>query len=114
MQPPEATPDAAPDATCAVLASGAVRCWGEGVSGRLGYGNADDIGDDEPPSVAGDVPLGGQALWVSAGTAHTGALLDTRAVRCWGYADSGQLGYGNTNNIGDNEFPESAGDVPLE
>lgn len=36
---------------------GAVRCWGAGASGRLGYGNTNDIGDDEEPVSAGSVPL---------------------------------------------------------
>ncbi len=35
--------------TCAILDNGAVRCWGNGVSGRLGYGNQPSIGDDETP-----------------------------------------------------------------
>ena len=45
---------------------------------------------------------------------HTCAVLDTGGVRCWGYANLGELGYGNiANNIGDNETPASVGDVPL-
>jgi alpha-tubulin suppressor-like RCC1 family protein len=42
--------------TCASLETGAVRCWGHGAHGRLGYGNTSDIGDDETPASAGDVP----------------------------------------------------------
>ena len=33
--------------TCAVLADGAVSCWGYGGYGSLGYGNTNSIGDDE-------------------------------------------------------------------
>jgi len=45
-------------------------------------------------------------------TRHVGG-----SVRCWGsgsagYNFYGQLGYGHTNNIGDNEHPVSAGPVP--
>ena len=47
-----------------MLTSGALRCWGAGYSGQLGYGNMDDlsykskfIGDDETPASAGDVPV---------------------------------------------------------
>ncbi len=43
--------------TCARLQGGKLRCWGEGDLGRLGYGNTEDIGDDEPPAMAGDVPF---------------------------------------------------------
>lgn len=34
-------------------------------------------------------------------------------VRCFGVAASGALGYGNIFNIGDDEHPDSAGDVSL-
>lgn len=99
--------------TCALLDTGAVRCWGLGNSGRLGYGSHVDIGDDETPASAGNVDVGGNVTQIVAGTNHTCALLDTPAVRCWGYGAYGQLGYGNTNSIGDNETPASAGDVEL-
>jgi len=99
--------------TCAVLSTGAVRCWGWAYLGRLGYGNPNDIGDNETAASAGDVPVGGNVTQIAVGGAFTCALLSTGAVRCWGYADLGRLGYGNTNTIGDNETPASAGDVPV-
>lgn len=43
--------------TCAVLADGRLRCWGEGSYGALGYANQAVIGDDEHPEVAGDVQV---------------------------------------------------------
>ena len=49
---------------CAILTTGALRCWGAGYDGQLGYGNNNDlsgkakfIGDDETPASAGDVPV---------------------------------------------------------
>jgi alpha-tubulin suppressor-like RCC1 family protein len=101
-------------ATCALLASGGVRCWGSGQNGELGYGNTEDIGDDETPADAGDVPLGAKAIHIDVGFLHACAILETGAVRCWGRASPGSLGYGNTEDIGDNEFPVSAGDVKLQ
>jgi cysteine-rich repeat protein len=98
---------------CALLESGAVRCWGGGSAGQLGYGNTANIGDDETPASAGDVDVGGTVIRLAAGHAHTCALLDTGAVRCWGVGVHGQLGYGNIDWIGDNETPASAGDVDL-
>jgi alpha-tubulin suppressor-like RCC1 family protein len=100
---------------CAILDTGSVRCWGPGATGRLGYGNTDDIGDTETPGSVGPVNLGTgrKAVAISAGGAHTCAVLDTGAVRCWGFGGSGQLGYGNTNPIGDNETPASVGPVDL-
>ncbi len=101
------------DHTCVLLNGGKVRCWGSGARGKLGYGNTTSIGDNEHPSVAGDVPLGGNATSICAGESHTCVIMTGGAVRCWGHGTSGQLGYGNTNDIGDNETPASVGDVPL-
>lgn len=99
--------------TCALLGTGSLRCWGNGDWGQLGYGNRIAIGDDELPDTVGDVPLGGSAVTISAGQWHTCAVLDTGAVRCWGINYAGQLGYGNTIDVGDDEFPDAVGDVPL-
>jgi alpha-tubulin suppressor-like RCC1 family protein len=92
---------------CVLMSDGAVRCWGLGSYGQLGYGNTSTIGDNEFPSTAGDVSLGGKAIAISAGTYTTCAVLDTGAVRCWGEGTVGQLGYGNTNLIGDDELPST-------
>jgi alpha-tubulin suppressor-like RCC1 family protein len=99
------------DHTCALLSTGAVRCWGDANYGQLGYAGTDNIGDDEAPASAGDVNVGGPAIEITAGGLHTCALLSTGAVRCWGSNHAGQLGYGNTNTIGDDETPASAGNV---
>jgi cysteine-rich repeat protein len=98
--------------TCALLDNGAIRCWGDSGGGQLGYGNTTDIGDNEAPAAAGDVSLGGSAIQVAAGDFHTCALFTTGDLRCWGLANQGQLGYGNIDNIGDNELPSTAGFVP--
>jgi len=98
---------------CALLDSGAVRCWGSGASGQLGYGNTEDIGDDETPASVGDVDVGGEVELLTAGNNHTCAVLTSGALRCWGAGSSGQLGYAHTENVGDDETPASAGDVVL-
>jgi alpha-tubulin suppressor-like RCC1 family protein len=101
--------------SCAVLPAGALRCWGYGADGALGYGSTASIGDDEVPAAAGPVNLGaGRTVRaVAAGAVHTCALDDRGSVRCWGYAGDGRLGYGNLDNIGDDESPASAGTVDL-
>jgi alpha-tubulin suppressor-like RCC1 family protein len=101
--------------TCALLDNGAVRCWGWGASGRLGYGHTSNIGDDETPGSVGPVDLGPgrTARAIAAGGSHTCAILDNASVRCWGYGLGGQLGYGDTNHIGDDEAPGSVGPVNL-
>ena len=103
--------------SCALLETGNVRCWGWGggtvVAGLLGYGNNQNIGDDETPASAGDVQIGGPVVQLAAGGRHICALLQDGNVRCWGSGDQGQLGYGNTQTIGDDEVPASAGNVDV-
>jgi hypothetical protein len=99
---------------CAILAvSGSVRCWGLGLSGQLGYGNTDNIGDNETPASVAPVQLGGPAEAISAGAKHTCAILVGGSVRCWGSNRTGQLGYPNTGDVGDDETPASVGPVDL-
>ncbi|MBN2192522.1 MAG: hypothetical protein JW751_06865 [Polyangiaceae bacterium] len=93
--------------TCAVRREGGVRCWGNGADGRLGYGNTDRI---LLPSQARDVPLGEPAKAISAGEAHTCALLLSGSVRCWGRS---ALGYGESRLVGDDETPAQVPVVPL-
>jgi alpha-tubulin suppressor-like RCC1 family protein len=101
--------------TCALLDDGTVRCWGLATLGRLGYGNTTPIGDTEAPATVGPVDVGGAVTQIAAGGSHTCALLTTGAVRCWGFAFFGQLGYGNTLDIGGrpDRLPAAAGDVPV-
>jgi alpha-tubulin suppressor-like RCC1 family protein len=99
--------------TCAILEGGAIRCWGLGATGRLGYGNSRNVGDDETPATMGDIELGGKAVGLALGAYHSCALLDNGAVRCWGFGLYGQLGYGQSTTIGDDETPASAGNVNI-
>lgn len=99
--------------TCALLESGAVKCWGDNRFGQLGYSHTRPIGDDELPSSVGVVYLGKTAVDIAVGSYHNCAILEDETLRCWGYNKFGQLGYGHTTTIGDSETPASAGDVPL-
>jgi cysteine-rich repeat protein len=89
--------------TCALIEGGRVRCWGEGAFGGLGYGNQSDIGDDETPSLAGDVALPVGALQLDVGFLFSCALFEDEGVRCWGSDDYGRTGYPMTPNLGDDE-----------
>jgi hypothetical protein len=82
--------------TCVLLGTGAPRCWGRNDSGQLGYGHTLPLGDDEPLSTVGTVPLAESGLQLAVGGHHTCALLEGGVVRCWGRNDFGQLGYGHT------------------
>lgn len=115
--------------SCAILFDDTVRCWGFGNNGRLGYGNTDYVGrgcvingtqcietpDAPSPASVGPVSLGDgrTAKAISAGEAHTCAILDNDTLRCWGSGSSGRLGYGSSTSIGDNELPSTAGPVNL-
>lgn len=103
--------------SCALMDTGRVRCWGRNNYGQLGYGNTATepaVGDDEPAWSFGDVDLNGDlAQDIAAGYDHTCALLRNGRVRCWGRNDYGQLGYGNTTPIGDDELPGSVGSIDV-
>ena len=95
--------------TCAIRNDRSVVCWGYGGDGRLGYGDSSNVGDTQTPGSAGPVNLGpgrtaiailrDALAHVTAGGAHTCAILDNHQVVCWGFGFDGQLGYGNQDNI---------------
>lgn len=82
----------------------------------MGYGNVNDIGDNEHPVVAGTVSMAGAAISVSAGFDHTCAVISagTYQVRCWGHDIGGVLGRAEVENIGDDELPSSVVPVVVE
>lgn len=90
---------------CALMASGAVRCWGFGGDGRLGRGDEQSIGDQSSDNMLFDINVGGTVSDIFAGGYHTCALLTSGQVRCWGRGYL--LGSGQTSNVGDepNEMP---------
>jgi alpha-tubulin suppressor-like RCC1 family protein len=79
--------------TCALTARGGVKCWGNNGIGQLGDGTKMD--HYTPIDVIG---LTGGVIAISAGKFHTCALLATRAVKCWGQNNLGQLGDGTNTN----------------
>ena len=74
--------------TCAVLSTGAVRCWGFNTNGQLGDGTQTQR---PTPVVVSGLTSGGTA--VAAGGSHTCALV-SGGVKCWGLNTNGQLGDG--------------------
>src|SRR5262249_32867435 len=99
--------------TCAIVQKTHVACWGDGFYGQLGYGNTNDIGDNQSPAYnpAGDgfvkLPTTDPSALVSiaVGDRHACVMKASGNVACWGYGDNGALGYANHYNIGDDETP---------
>lgn len=91
--------------TCALATSGGIKCWGWNGAGALGVG--DNANRGENPGQMGDnlpwVNLGSDvaALAHGYGFDFTCALLVDHSVKCWGRGNSGQLGNGGKNNLGD-------------
>jgi alpha-tubulin suppressor-like RCC1 family protein len=84
-----ATIGAGEDHTCAVLTGGAVKCWGNNFSGRLGDGNTGTFANT-PVTVVGI----STATAVTGGSGHTCARLPGGVMKCWGSGGAGQRGDG--------------------
>ena len=98
---------------CALLDDATTTCWGSGSLGRLGRGDTShrgdqpaELGDDLSPV---DVGADRAATSITAGYAHTCALLDDATTTCWGDNAVGQLGQGDTARRGDQ--PDELGDT---
>ncbi len=90
--------------SCAILDNDLVKCWGRGGAGRTGLELTSAIGD-EPLEMGDnlnyiDLGTGHTAKDISLGSSHACVILDDDRVKCWGDANYGKLGYGNTNDLG--------------
>ena len=73
--------------SCALMLTGAIKCWGNNGNGQLGVGRL--LLKVTATNVAW---MAAQAVAVTAGKEHTCALLTDNAVKCWGDDEQGQLG----------------------
>lgn len=99
--------------TCVLLDNASVKCFGEGDDGRLGTGATTDVGRSAASMGDAlrelDLGTGRTARAITAGGAHSCAILDDHRVKCWGANDEGQLGLGDTDARGDD--PGEMGDA---
>jgi alpha-tubulin suppressor-like RCC1 family protein len=77
------------DSSCALLSSGAVKCWGGNSDGELGNGASG--GQSNVP--VSTIASGATALAVAY--YHACAIVGT-GVKCWGFNGDGELGDGST------------------
>jgi alpha-tubulin suppressor-like RCC1 family protein len=79
---------------CALLTSGAVRCWGANADGQLGDGTT--AARKMPVAVSGLNGTTAKATLVTVGASHACAQVADGTLRCWGRNAAGQLGDGTT------------------
>jgi alpha-tubulin suppressor-like RCC1 family protein len=90
---------------CAKLDNGQLKCWGSNSAGQLGQGDIMNRGTT--PAQMGDnlaainLGTGRTVKSISVGQEFNCAQLDNDALKCWGNSFYGQLGYGNTQKLGD-------------
>jgi cysteine-rich repeat protein len=90
--------------TCARMMTGDVRCWGSGAEGQLANGTGESFGLTQPAESAAAVAFANMtpAYHLTASNGHACARLQYGEMYCWGLDGDGQLGYGQTANLGDN------------
>lgn len=75
--------------SCALLESGAVKCWGDNSDGEVGDGTNSQR--NAPVDVLG---LSSGVMTLTARRDHNCVLLNNGTARCWGANEAGQLGDG--------------------
>ncbi|MEK9865387.1 MAG: hypothetical protein VW544_03315, partial [Euryarchaeota archaeon] len=89
--------------TCALMASGQVKCWGMGNHGILGRGDTTHAGD-QPGETGSSLPfvdLGTSryATDITLGEFFACASMSDMTTLCWGFQNAGQLGINSYSNM---------------
>jgi alpha-tubulin suppressor-like RCC1 family protein len=78
--------------TCALTATGGVKCWGQNGYGSLGNGQTSGVS----LAAVDAVGLSSGVQTISAGGYHACAITTANALLCWGLNEFGQLGSGSS------------------
>jgi cysteine-rich repeat protein len=101
---------------CALLTTGAARCWGLNDSGQLGTGTVDTLSGQTPAQIAANtaaypnwISLGTTASAISVGGSTVCALLSDSlgTIRCWGSNSFGQLGVNQSAQLSKTQVPSA-------
>jgi len=90
--------------TCVLFSNNSVKCFGD--VDALGMGYSDSTGAGDGYLETGDylpfwpAPTGRNVSQIAAGWYHTCVVLDDGSMTCWGENSKGQLGMGNTTDLG--------------
>ena len=91
---------------CALSDHGTIKCWGNNDEGQCGYGDYDNRGwtNGTMGDALLEIDLGTDFAVkdITVGYRQTCAVSTNNQLKCWGRNARGQLGYGHTDNIGDN------------
>ncbi|MED5486435.1 MAG: hypothetical protein VYB40_01860, partial [Candidatus Thermoplasmatota archaeon] len=105
--------------TCVLFSNNSVKCFGD--IDALGMGYSDSTGAGDGYLETGDylpfwpAPTGRNVSQIAAGWYHTCVVLDDGSMTCWGENSKGQLGMGNTTDLGQqsDQVGDSISYVPL-
>jgi alpha-tubulin suppressor-like RCC1 family protein len=87
---------------CAILLDNSLKCWGDNFWGQLGQESGGNFGDDEDEilnMLPIDLGTDRYAVAIDISYDHGCAILDNDTVRCWGFGDNGQLGFGDLEGV---------------
>ena len=106
------------DFNCFLTTDYAIKCFGDNSQGQLGIGSTNNVGDEsnEMGDNLAELDLGTFTVTqMMVGEKHGCAINDNYEVKCWGDNYFGQLGLGDTNDVGDEagEMGDNMGTVNL-
>jgi len=89
--------------TCFLYSDMTVKCFGNNSNGQLGIGSTVNVGQAiGSTDFAQTTPIISNAVQIVSGDSHNCALTMAGHIYCWGANSNGQLGTGNSSDVGSN------------